>query len=148
MQHYILEECNIPIPCFTPLCIYATFQFILLPTLHSYFHFNALCLVYLSHFQWVYHIGFMPTFSVMNLGLDILSYTSTKISKLLLLYHILWNVCPNIGIWIGIAFSSGELFGLANNDTVRPINLDDCGEKISSFNRCSMLLLVGVLRIE
>jgi len=45
-------------------------------------------------------------------------------------------------IWIGFAVTSGELFGLATNDTVRPINLDECEENISSFNRYSVLFLV------
>jgi hypothetical protein len=68
----------------------------------------------------------MPTFTVLNLVLDILSYTSAKILKLLVVYYILRNVCSNIGIWIGNAVSSGECFGLPTSDTVGPINLDEC----------------------
>jgi len=54
----------------------------------------------------------------MHLGLDILSYTRAKISKLFLLYYILLNVCPDIGIWIGTAICSGELLSLASKNTV------------------------------
>jgi len=62
--------------------------------------------------------------------------------------YILRNVDSNIGIWIGNAVSSGECFVLAPNDTVRPINLDECEKNISSFNRCSKLFLVSDLCIE
>jgi len=89
MQYYILEEWNTAITCFTPLCCNATSQFTPFLNLHSYFQFNALCLVYLSHCLWEYHISFMPSFLVLHLVLDILSYTSAKISKLLVVYYIL-----------------------------------------------------------
>ena len=148
MQYYILEEWNTAITCFTPLCCNATSQFTPFLNLHSYFQFNALCLVYLSHCLWEYHISFMPSFLVLHLVLDILSYTSAKISKLLVVYYILWNVCSNIGIWIGTAVSSGECFNWATNDAVRPIYLDECEENFSSFNRCSKLFLVSGLCIE
>jgi len=34
-----------------------------------------------------------------------------------------------MGIWIGTAICSGELFSLASKNTIRPINLDECEEK-------------------